>query len=56
VQDVNIVDGHAFLYKVKVDLDMLRALVLNVLEPDKRSPHLYYITWILLLDLQMGDI
>jgi hypothetical protein len=29
VQDVNITDGHAFPHKVEVDLDMLRALVLN---------------------------
>jgi hypothetical protein len=29
VQDVDITDGHAFLHKVEVDLDMLRALVLN---------------------------
>jgi hypothetical protein len=29
VQDVDITDGHAFLHKVEVDLDMLHALVLN---------------------------
>jgi hypothetical protein len=29
VQDTNITDGHAFPHKVEVDLDMLRALVLN---------------------------
>jgi hypothetical protein len=29
VQDVDITDGHTFLHKVEVDLDMLRALVLN---------------------------
>jgi hypothetical protein len=29
MQDVDIIDGHAFLYKVEVDLDLLRALVLN---------------------------
>jgi hypothetical protein len=29
VQDADITDGHAFTYKVEVDLDMLRALVLN---------------------------
>jgi hypothetical protein len=29
VQDVNITDGYAFPHKVEVDLDMLRALVLN---------------------------
>jgi hypothetical protein len=29
VQDAYITDGHAFPYKVEVDLDMLRALVLN---------------------------
>jgi hypothetical protein len=29
VQDADITDGHAFLHKVLVDLDMLRALVLN---------------------------
>jgi hypothetical protein len=30
VQDAVITDGHAFPYKVEVDLDMLRVLVLNV--------------------------
>jgi hypothetical protein len=29
VQDVNIIDGHVFPHKMEVDLDMLRALVLN---------------------------
>jgi hypothetical protein len=29
VQDVDITDGHAFPHKVEVDLNMLRALVLN---------------------------
>jgi hypothetical protein len=29
VQDMDITDGHAFPHKVEVDLDMLRALVLN---------------------------
>jgi hypothetical protein len=29
VQDTDITDGHAFPHKVVVDLDMLRALVLN---------------------------
>jgi hypothetical protein len=29
VQDADITDDHAFLHKVEVDLDMLRALVLN---------------------------
>jgi hypothetical protein len=29
MQDANIVDFHAFLHKVKVDLDMLCALVLK---------------------------
>jgi hypothetical protein len=29
MQDVDIIDGHAFLHKVEVDLDLLRALVLN---------------------------
>jgi hypothetical protein len=29
VQDTDITDDHAFPYKVEVDLDMLRALVLN---------------------------
>jgi hypothetical protein len=29
VQDVDITDDHAFSHKVKVDLDMLRTLVLN---------------------------
>jgi hypothetical protein len=29
VQDADITDGHAFLHKVEVDLDMLHALVLN---------------------------
>jgi hypothetical protein len=29
VQDTDITDGHAFLHKVEVDLDMLHALVLN---------------------------
>jgi hypothetical protein len=29
VQDANITDGHAFPHKVDVDLDMLRALMLN---------------------------
>jgi hypothetical protein len=29
VQNVDITDGHTFLHKVEVDLDMLRALVLN---------------------------
>jgi hypothetical protein len=29
VQDVDITDGHTFPHKVEVDLDMLRALVLN---------------------------
>jgi hypothetical protein len=29
VQDVDITNGHAFPHKVKVDLDMLRALLLN---------------------------
>jgi hypothetical protein len=30
VQDADITDGHAFPYKVEVDLDMLHAMVLNV--------------------------
>jgi hypothetical protein len=29
VQDIVITNGHAFLYKVEVDLDMLGALVPN---------------------------
>jgi hypothetical protein len=29
VQDADITDGHTFPHKVEVDLDMLRALVLN---------------------------
>jgi hypothetical protein len=29
VQDADITDGHAFPHKVEVNLDMLRALVLN---------------------------
>jgi hypothetical protein len=29
VQDTDITDGHAFPHKVEVDLEMLRALVLN---------------------------
>jgi hypothetical protein len=29
VQDVDITDGHVFPHKVDVDLNMLRALVLN---------------------------
>jgi hypothetical protein len=29
VQDVDITDGHTVPHKVEVDLDMLRALVLN---------------------------
>jgi hypothetical protein len=29
VQDTDITDDHVFLHKVEVDLDMLRALVLN---------------------------
>jgi hypothetical protein len=29
VQDADIIDGHAFLHNVEVDLDMLHALVLN---------------------------
>jgi hypothetical protein len=29
VQDVDITEGHTFTHKVKVDLDMLHALVLN---------------------------
>jgi hypothetical protein len=29
VQNTDITDGHAFPHKVEVDLDMLRALVLN---------------------------
>jgi hypothetical protein len=29
VQDVDITDGHGFPHKVEVDLDTLRALVLN---------------------------
>jgi hypothetical protein len=29
VQDADITDGHVFPHKVKVDLDMLHALVLN---------------------------
>jgi hypothetical protein len=29
VQDADIIDGHKFLHKVEVDLDMLRVLVLN---------------------------
>jgi hypothetical protein len=29
MQDADITDGHMFPYKVDVDLDMLRALVLN---------------------------
>jgi hypothetical protein len=29
VQDTDITDGHAFPHKVEVDLDMIRALVLN---------------------------
>jgi hypothetical protein len=29
MQDVDITDGHAFPHKVEVDLNMLRALVLN---------------------------
>jgi hypothetical protein len=30
VQDADISDGYAFPHKMEVDLDMLRALVLNV--------------------------
>jgi hypothetical protein len=30
VQDVDITDGHAFPHKVEFDLDMIRALVMNV--------------------------
>jgi hypothetical protein len=29
VQDTDITDGHVFLHKVEVDIDMLRALMLN---------------------------
>jgi hypothetical protein len=29
MQDTNIPNGHVFPYEVEVDLDMLRALVLN---------------------------
>jgi hypothetical protein len=29
MQDADITDGHTFSHKVEVDLDMLRALVLN---------------------------
>jgi hypothetical protein len=29
MQDVDFIDGHAFPHKVEVDLDMLRALLLN---------------------------
>jgi hypothetical protein len=29
VQDANIIDDHVFPHKMEVDLDMLRALVLN---------------------------
>jgi hypothetical protein len=29
VQDADITDGHAFLHKVEVDLNMLRALMLD---------------------------
>jgi hypothetical protein len=29
VQDADITDGNAFPHKVEVDIDMLRALVLN---------------------------
>jgi hypothetical protein len=29
VQDTDITNGHAFLHKVEVNLNMLRALVLN---------------------------
>jgi hypothetical protein len=29
VYDVDIIDGHAFPHKVKVDLDMFHTLVLN---------------------------
>jgi hypothetical protein len=29
VQDADIIDGHAFLHNMEVDLDMLHALVLN---------------------------
>jgi hypothetical protein len=32
MRDENITNGHAFLHKVEVDLDMLRALVLNVVD------------------------
>jgi hypothetical protein len=30
VQDTDITDGHAFPHKVEVNLNMLRALILNV--------------------------
>jgi hypothetical protein len=30
VQDADITNGHVFLHKVEVNLDMLRALMLNV--------------------------
>jgi hypothetical protein len=30
VQDTDITDGHAFPHKVEVNLDMFRALILNV--------------------------
>jgi hypothetical protein len=32
MRDENITNGHAFPHKVEVDLDMLRALVLNVVD------------------------
>jgi hypothetical protein len=32
VQDADITNGHVFLHKVEVDLDMLRVLVLNVVD------------------------
>jgi hypothetical protein len=49
VQDVNITNVHAFLHEVKVDLDMLGALVLdgvggevheaNIIEVDEGALH-----------------
>jgi hypothetical protein len=34
VQDADITNGHAFLHKVEVDLDMLHVLVLNVVDEE----------------------
>jgi hypothetical protein len=39
VQDVDITDGHAFPHKVEIDLDMLRALVLNGVGVEVNDTH-----------------